>query len=235
MGMIAAQRITSSLLAGSMTGAQLETLLGTGAGMAGWKVACSTKTMAEALAKDKTAFAAWKTSTKACDTAPFLNQVLADKLADDSTYMATAFNNATRAADWFDNPYTRKAIWSNDRALTALNGSATAVTAAKACKNYVSKEFYISGGSINRTLDAVLGDEDGKFILIGVACDSSGSPFEMAIYGRRQSSTVGQVTLTPVARSSGDTKNIISLQHPVSLYNSGTPGMWYYKLVYVVV
>lgn len=101
MGMITAHRITAALLGGSMSTAQLETLLGTASGLAAWKLCAATDALARPLATDPEARAVWLASTKAMDAMAPLSEYGAAVIAGDSTLMASVFNTAARADAWF--------------------------------------------------------------------------------------------------------------------------------------
>ena len=101
MSMITAHRITSALLGGSMSSAQLETLLGTPEGLAGWKLCAATDSISKLLHTDGAARAGWMGSTKANDIMATLHAPAAVEMAANSTTMASIFNTAARADLWF--------------------------------------------------------------------------------------------------------------------------------------
>ena len=140
--MITAHRITSALLGGSMSSSQLETLLGTPEGLAGWKLCAATDSISNLLLTDGVARAGWMGSTKANDIMATLHAPAAVEMAANSTTMASIFNTAARADLWFSSKVTRAAIWSSDVALTALMGSTTGKARARACAKYAVRSKF---------------------------------------------------------------------------------------------
>ena len=156
MSMITAHRITSALLGGSMSSSQLETLLGTPEGLAGWKLCAATDSISKLLHTDGAARAGWMGSTKANDIMATLHAPAAVEMAANSTTMASIFNTAERADLWFLSKVTRAAIWSSDAALTALMGSPTGKARARACAKYAVRSKLGNGGT-EVVFDAPLG------------------------------------------------------------------------------
>lgn len=213
MSMITAQRIASSLLGGSMSGAQLETLLGTAAGLAGWKLAAATHSISSVLAEDATAKAAWKGSTKAVTTMAELSASGADAIAADTVLMSSIFNTQARADAWFASATARAALWNSDTALNALMGSPTGKARARACAKYLLRS--VSGQGVEVVFPYPLGKPMGKFILVGWSLTGTG-PINLS--GRREWSEVGVVSSSyPPAGSAANADNVAALLGPVKL------------------
>ena len=211
MGMITAHRITAALLGGSMSGAQLETLLGTASGLAGWKLCAATESMRNLLIADATAKTAWTGSGKAVDAMADFSTDLAAVIADNSTLMASVFNTAARADAWFASATTRAAIWTSDKALTALAGSATGKARARACAKYTVHTMPGSGSE--QTFPAPMGTPGEKFILIGWGTNAGGG--NITISGRRESSAVGSLAGYVGPSTTAALDNIVALLGPV--------------------
>ena len=209
MSMITAHRITSALLGGSMSSAQLETLLGTPEGLAGWKLCAATDSISNLLLTDGVARAGWMGSTKANDIMATLHAPSAVELAANSTTMTSVFNTAARADLWFSSTVTRAAIWSSDAALTALMGSATGKARARACAKYVART--ITGNGTVLPCPPPLNTLGAKFILIGWG-SGNGS---LDISGRREGSVVGLLTGTNIVGNSAAIDNVMALLGPV--------------------
>ena len=210
MGMITAHRITAALLGGSMSGAQLETLLGTASGLAGWKFCAATQGLRDLLLTDVTAKAAWMGSSKAVDALAALSTDGAAVIADDSTLMASVFNTAARADAWFASATTRAAIWTSDKALTELAGSATGKARARACAKYTVHTM--AGSGSEQTFLEPMGTPGEKFILIGWGTNAGGN---ITISGRRESSAVGSLTGHVGSSTTAALDNIVALLGPV--------------------
>lgn len=210
MGMITAHRITAALLGGSMSGAQLETLLGTASGLAGWKLCAATESMRNPLMADTEAKTVWTGSSKAVDAMATLSTDGAAVIADDSTLMASVFNTAARADAWFASATTRAAIWTSDKALTALAGSATGKARARACAKYTVRTM--PGISSEQTFPAPMGTPGEKFILIGWGTNAGG---DITISGRRESSAVGSLAGYAGSSTTAALDNIVALLGPV--------------------
>ena len=211
MSMITAHRITSALLGGSMSSSQLETLLGTPEGLAGWKLCAATDSISNLLLTDGVARAGWMGSTKANDIMATLHAPSAVELAANSTTMTSVFNTAARADLWFSSTVTRAAIWSSDAALTALMGSTTGKARARACAKYAVRSKP-GNGSTEVVFDAPLGTPGAKFILIGWGINIASS-FE--IYGRREGSQVGVLTASIAGGATASYDNVMALLGPV--------------------
>ena len=209
MSMITAHRITSALLGGSMSSSQLETLLGTPEGLAGWKLCAATDSISNLLLTDGVARAGWMGSTKANDIMATLHAPSAVELAANSTTMTSVFNTAARADLWFSSTVTRAAIWSSDAALTALMGSATGKARARACAKYVART--ITGNGTVLPCPPPLNTLGAKFILIGWG-SGNGS---LDISGRREGSVVGLLTGTNIVGNSAAIDNVMALLGPV--------------------
>lgn len=210
MGMIAAQRMTAALLGGSMSTAQLETMLNTRQGLAAWKLCAATDALARPLATDPAARAVWLASTKAMDAMAPLSEYGAAVIAGDSTLMASVFNTAARADAWFASDTTRAAIWTSDKALTALAGSATGKARARACAKYTVHTMPGSGSE--QTFPAPMGTPGDKFILIGWGTNAGG---DITISGRRESSAVGSLAGNVGSSTTAALDNIVALLGPV--------------------
>ena len=210
MGMITAHRITAALLGGSMSGAQLETLLGTASGLAGWKLCAATESMRNLLMADTTAKTAWTGSGKAVDAMATLSTDGAAVIADDSTLMASVFNTAARADAWFASATARAAIWTSDKALTALAGSATGKARARACAKYTVHPM--PGNSSEQTFPAPMGTPGEKFILIGWGTNAGGN---ITISGRRESSAVGSLAGYVGPSPTAAIDNVMAMKGPV--------------------
>ena len=215
MGMITAHRITAALLGGSMSGAQLETLLGTASGLAGWKLCVATDSMRNLLMADATAKTAWMGSGKAVDAMAALSTDGAAAIADDSTLMASVFNTAARADAWFASATTRAAIWTSDKALTALAGSATGKARARACAKYT---VHTMPGSGSEQTFPAMGTPGEKFILIGWGTNVGGT---ITISGRRVSSAVGSLAGNVGPSTTAALDNIVALLGPVKANITG--------------
>ena len=211
MGMITAQRMTAALLGGSMSTAQLETMLNTPQGLAAWKLCAATDALARPLATDPAARAVWLASTKAMDAMAALSTDGAAVIADDSTLMASVFNTAARADAWFASATARAAIWTSDKALTALAGSATGKARARACAKYTVHTMPGSGSE--QTFPAPMGAPGEKFILIGWGTSGGGS--SITISGRRESSAVGSLAGYVGSSTTAALDNIVALLGPV--------------------
>lgn len=210
MGMITAHRIAAALLGGSMSGAQLETLLGTASGLAGWKLCVATESMRNLLVADTAAKTAWTGSGKAVDAMAALSTDGAAVIAGDSTLMASVFNTAARADAWFASATTRAAIWTSDKALTALAGSATGKERARACAKYTVHTMPGSGSE--QTFPEPMGTPGEKFILIGWGTNAGGN---ITISGRRESSAVGSLAGYVGSSTTAALDNIVALLGPV--------------------
>ena len=216
MSMITAHRITSALLGGSMSSSQLETLLGTPEGLAGWKLCAATDSISKLLHTDGAARAGWMGSTKANDTMATLHAPAAVEMAANSTTMASIFNTAERADLWFLSKVTRAAIWSSDAALTALMGSPTGKARARACAKYAVRSKLGNGGT-EVVFDAPLGTPGAKFILIGWSTNVANN---VEIYGRREGSKVGMLTNTISVNTTASHDNVMALLGPVKFKTS---------------
>lgn len=210
MGMITAHRIAAALLGGSMSGAQLETLLGTTSGLAGWKFCAATESMRNLLIADATAKTAWMGSGKAVDAMAALSADSAAVIAAESTLMASVFNTAARADAWFASATARAAIWASDTALTALAGSATGKSRARVCAKYVTQAM--AGSVSEQTLSNPFGETGAKFILIGWGTNAGGN---LTISGRRESSAVGSLTGYVGVNTTATLDNMVALLGPV--------------------
>lgn len=217
MGMITAQRMTAALLGGSMSTAQLETMLNTRQGLAGWKLCAATDALARPLTTDPAARAVWLASTKAMDAMAALSTDGAAVIADDSTLMASVFNTAARADAWFASATTRAAIWTSDKALTALAGSATGKARARACAKYTVHTM--PGSSSGQTFPAPMGTPGEKFILIGWGVNA-GTP-SITLSGRREGSTVGLLSGSVGTSTTAALDNIVALLGPVTANITG--------------
>ena len=215
MSMITAHRITSALLGGSMSSSQLETLLGTPEGLAGWKLCAATDSISNLLLTDGVARAGWMGSTKANDTMATLHAPAAVEMAANSTTMASIFNTAERADLWFLSKVTRAAIWSSDAALTALMGSPTGITRARACAKYAVRSK--PGNNNMEVFAAPLGTPGAKFILIGWSTNVANN---VEIYGRREGSKVGMLTNTISVNTTASHDNVMALLGPVKFKTS---------------
>lgn len=212
MGMITAHRITAALLGGSMSGAQLETLLGTTSGLAGWKFCAATQGLRDLLLTDATAKAAWMGIGKAVDAMAALSADSAAVIAAESTLMASVFNTAARADAWFASATTRAAIWNSDTALTALMASATGKARARACAKYVLRAMTGNGSSLIDCA-APFNTPGAKFILIGWSA-STATTVELS--GRRVGSTVGLLSTSLGATGTlAATDSVMALLGPV--------------------
>ena len=211
MSMITAHRITSALLGGSMSSAQLETLLGTPEGLAGWKLCAATDSISKLLHTDGAARAGWMGSTKANDIMATLHAPAAVEMAANSTTMASIFNTAARADLWFSSKVTRAAIWSSDAALTALMGSPTGKARARACAKYAVRSKVGKTGT-EEVFDAPLGTPGAKFILIGWGASSAAL---VEISGRREGSQVGVLTALIGGGATASHDNVMALLGPV--------------------
>ena len=221
MGMITAHRITAALLGGSMSGAQLETLLGTASGLAGWKLCAATESMRNLLITDTTAKTAWTGSGKAVDAMAALSTDGAAVIADDSTLMASVFNTAARADAWFASATTRAAIWNSDTALTALMGSATGKARARACAKYTVHTM--PGSSSEQTFPAPMGTPGEKFILIGWGVNAG--PISITLSGGREGSTVGLLSGNVGTSPTAAIDNVMAMKGPVKAnFSSGYMG-----------
>ena len=216
MGMIAAQRMTAALLGGSMSTDQLETMLNTRQGLAAWKLCAATDALARPLVKDPEARAVWLASTKAMDAMAALSTDGAAVIADDSTLMASVFNTAARADAWFASATARAAIWTSDKALTALAGSATGTARARACAKYMVQTM--AGSGSEQTFPAPMGTPGEKFILIGWGTNGGGN---ITISGRRGSSAVGSLAGTVGLSTTAALDNIVALLGPVKANITG--------------
>ena len=211
MGMITAHRITAALLGGSMSGAQLETLLGTTSGLAGWKLCAATESMRNPLIADTAAKTVWTGNIKAVDAMAAFSTDGAAAIAGDSTLMASVFNTAARADAWFASATARAAIWTSDKALTALAGSATGKARARACAKYTVHPM--PGNSFDQPFPAPMGTPGEKFILIGWG--TSGGGGNITISGRRESSAVGSLAGNVGPSTTAALDNIVALLGPV--------------------
>lgn len=210
MSMITAHRITSALLGGSMSSAQLETLLGTPEGLAGWKLCAATDSINKLLHTDGAARAGWMGSTKANDTMATLHAPAAVEMAASSTTMASIFNTAARADLWFLNKVTRAAIWSSDAALTALMDSPTGKARARACAKYAVRSM--PGNNNMEVFAAPLDTSGAKFILIGWSAATTAT---VEISGRREGSQVGMLTASIGGSTTASNDNVMALLGPV--------------------
>ena len=211
MGMITAHRITAALLGGSMSGAQLETLLGTASGLAGWKLCAATESMRNLLMADTAAKTAWTGSGKAVDAMAAFSTDGAAVIAGDSTLMASVFNTAARADAWFASATTRAAIWTSDKALTALAGSATGKARARACAKYAVHTM--PGNGSEQTFLEPMGTPGEKFILIGWGVNTAS--ISITLSGRREGSTVGLLSGSVGTSTTAALDNIVALLGPV--------------------
>lgn len=214
MGMITAHRITAALLGGSMSGAQLETLLGTASGLAGWKLCVATESMRNLLIADATAKAAWTGNSKAmgimATTIPLMTGESAAIIAADSTIMNGVFSTAAGADAWFASDVGRAAIWNSDKALTALAGSATGKARARSCAKYFMRSMYGIGDM--QTLQAPMDKTGAKFILIGWGTNYGSI---VNILGRRDGSLVGVPAGNAGSSQAAAIDNVMALQGPV--------------------
>ncbi len=210
MSMITAHRITSALLGGSMSSSQLETLLGTPEGLAGWKLCAATNSINKLLYTDGMARAGWMGSTKANDIMATLHAPAAAEMAANSTTMESIFNTAARADLWFSSTVTRNAIWGSDTALTALMSSTTGKARARACAKYALRSK--PGKFAEVVFDAPLGTPGAKFILIGWSTSSFAT---IEIIGRREGSQVGQQVATLSSGVTAAFDNVMALLGPV--------------------
>ena len=224
MGMITAHRITAALLGGGMSGAQLETLLGTASGLAGWKLCAATESMRNLLMTDTTAKTAWTGSSKAMGimvtTIPLMTGESAAIIAADSTIMNSVFSTAAGADAWFASDVGRAAIWNSDKALTALAGSATGKARARAFAKYTVHTM--PGSSSEQTFPAPMGTPGEKFILIGWGTNAGGN---IIISGRRGSSAVGSLAGYVGSSTTAAIDNVMAMKGPVKAnFSSGYMG-----------
>ena len=221
MGMITAHRIAAALLGGSMSGAQLETLLGTTSGLAGWKFCAATQGLRDPLLTDATAKAAWMGSGKAVDAMAALSADSAAVIAAESTLMASVFNTAARADAWFASATARAAIWASDTALTALAGIATGKSRARACAKYTVHTM--TGSSSQQTFLEPMGTPGEKFILIGWGVNAGSSSITLS--GRREGSTVGLLSGNVGASPTAAIDNVMAMKGPIKAnFTSGYMG-----------
>lgn len=211
MGMITAHRITAALLGGSMSRAQLETLLGTASGLAGWKLCAATESMRNLLIADTAAKTVWTGSSKAVDAMAAFSTDGAAVIADDSTLMASVFNTAARADAWFASATTRAAIWNSDKALTALAGSATGKARARACAKYTVHTM--TGSDSEQTFLEPMGTPGEKFILIGWGVNTGS--ISITLSGRREGSTVGLLSGNVGTSPTAAIDNVMAMKGPV--------------------
>lgn len=210
MGMITAQRIAAALLGGSMSGAQLETLLGTSSGIAGWKLCAATESIKSIMLADQTAKSAWMGSNKAVDAMAALSVEIAEMFAADSTVIASVFSTASRADAWFANSVTRAAIWGSDTALTALAASATGKARARACAKYTLQS--VVGVSAEQTFPEPLGKDGERWILVGWGASAN---INITISGRREGSSVGLLSSYVNVSATAAIDNVTALRGPV--------------------
>lgn len=221
MGMITAHRIAAALLGGSMSGAQLETLLGTASGLAGWKFCAATQGLRDLLLTDATAKAAWTGSSKAmgimATTIPLMTGESAAIIAADSTIMNGVFSTAAGADAWFASDVGRAAIWNSDKALTALMASETGKARARACAKYAVRS--IVGNGAEQVFPAPLGTIGAKGILVGWSQVNGGS---VSFSGRKAGSTIGTMSASLAIGVTAATDNVMALEGPVktSISNS---------------
>ena len=221
MGMITAQRIAAALLGGSMSGAQLETLLGTASGLAGWKLCVATDSMRNLLIADATAKTAWMGSGKAVDAMAALSADSAAVIAAESTLMASVFNTAARADAWFASATARAGIWTSDTALTALAGSATGKARARACAKYTVHTM--PGRGSEQTFPEPMGTPGEKFILIGWGVNTG--PISITLSGGREGSTVGLLSGYVGTSPTAAIDNVMAMKGPVKAnFSSGYMG-----------
>ena len=211
MGMITAHRIAAALLGGSMSGAQLETLLGTASGLAGWKHCVATESMRNLLFADTAAKTAWTGSGKAVDAMADSSADCAAVIADDSTLLASVFNTAARADAWFASATARAAIWTSDKALTALAGSATGTARARACAKYTVHTM--AGSGAEQTFIEPMGTPGEKFILIGWGVNAGSSSITLS--GRREGSTAGFLSSNVGTSPTAAIDNVMAMKGPV--------------------
>ena len=124
--------------------------------------------------------------------------------------MASVFNTAARADAWFASATTRAAIWTSDKALTALAVSATGKARARACAKYTVHTML--GSSSEKTFPEPMGTPGEKFILIGWGATAGGN---ITISGRRESSAVGSLTGYVGPSTTAGLDNIVALLGPV--------------------
>ena len=225
MGMITAHRIAAALLGGSMSGAQLETLLGTASGLAGWKFCAATQGLRDLLLTDVTAKTAWTGSSKAigimATTIPLMTGESAAIIAADSTIMNGVFSTAAGADAWFASDVGRAAIWNSDTALTALAGSATGKSRARACAKYTLHTM--PGSGAEQTFPEPMGTPGEKFILIGWGVNTG--YISITLSGRREGSIVGVLVGSVGVSTTAAIDNVVALKGPVKAnFNVGYMG-----------
>ena len=214
MGMIAAQRMTAALLGGSMSTAQLETMLNTPQGLAAWKLCAATDALARPLTTDPAARAVWLASTKAMDAMAPLSEYGADAIAQSTTHIQAIFGTSARADAWFANTTTRAAIWKSDKALLALQGSDTGKARARACEKYLMRTESTQAAT-PKTFAAPLDSSTGRFIMIDWRAVTRS---DVTMHSRRGGSNAGN---TVQYIEGGDrVDNVMALKGPVRVTTS---------------
>ena len=214
MGMIAAPRMTAALLGGSMSTAQLETMLNTPQGLAAWKLCAATDALARPLATDPAARAVWLASTKAMDAMAPLSEYGADAIAQSTTHIQAIFNTSARADAWFANTTTRAAIWKSDKALLALQGSVTGKARARACEKYLTRTESTQAAT-PKTFAVPLDSSTGRFIMIAW---SAGITASVTMHSRRGGSNAGNAV--QALAGGADVDNVMALNGPVRVATS---------------
>jgi hypothetical protein len=199
MGIVNGISIINNLLAGTLSGAQLQTYLGTGANLASFVQAINSRSQARAMTESNTAMTAVTASSTAMTA-----------VAASSTAM-TAVAASTTA---------KMAIFNSDTALASIAASSTALTAMRA-----SSQYQLSAG----TAGAIAGlNAAGSYIVVGLST-SNGSSAGVNVLTRRSGSTVSMFqAATGTTASNGLTfPAAMPMVTPFSVSNTGAGWTWF--------
>lgn len=183
MGIVNGIRTIDSILAGALSGAQLETWLGTGINKAGFTQAINVKTQLRLLIESSSAMAVVAASTIAM-TAIVENSYALDLLIANSGALAAVAASTT----------AKMVLFSSDLALTEIAASATAIAVMRAAAQYAVYASNSAWGTTTRTLAGL--NAAGSYIVLGASTNDSSTGETMTIATRKSGSTRGNTNTT---------------------------------------
>lgn len=253
---IRAMRLLNTLVAGTTTGAQLQTLLSGDAGLlAEWNILLARRGQANRLAGSSAAMTALVASSAGVDAlvasptalkavassssamgAAVSNSAIMGALAASSALMQTiARSSASMAAvggsrvavrACMGTPAGRAAFHNSDVGLSTLAGNGSALSALRACAGYTS----VSKATSN--LSAVAIGLTGAALLVDWATSDTGT---VTLAGRRAGSTVGNLgPYNPAAIALPGDVNIMALTAAATMqHSSGSARTTYFGVIYI--
>jgi hypothetical protein len=219
MGIVNGISIINNLLAGTLSGAQLQTYLGTGANLASFVQAINSRSQARAMTESNTAMTAVAASSTAM-TAVAASSTAMTAVAASSTAMTAVAARSTAMTAVTASTTAKMAIFNSDTALASIAASSTALTAMRA-----SSQYQLSAG----TAAAIAGlNAAGSYIVVGLST-SNGSSAGVNVLTRRSGSTVSMFqAATGTTASNGLTfPAAMPMVTPFSVSNTGDGWTWF--------